>query len=173
MAQKLATALCNRLEFSRSRRRPRIRKIPRTVAPAAAACRRCSNRARHPRLRPSSGPAGGRRRARHKGTAFRPGVAGDCRVGREPQGSHLRVAQSTRFGPQSDPYGIWARLPVHWNIALQSHRARSPRSQASKAAGSSSSAERPTIAPVWFQFELVAETSTNSVLWNPDASLTG
>ena len=87
-----------------------------------------------------------------KGGAPQPGVAGGCCVGREPQGSDLRLAQSTRRGPQSHPYGIRARLPVHWHIALECHRARLPRPRASKAAGLSSfvSAELPTIAPVWF-----------------------
>jgi hypothetical protein len=66
--------------------------------------------------------------------------------------SDENLAQSTRREPQSHPYGIRARLPVHWHIALECHRARLPRPQASKAAGLSSfvSAELPTIAPVWF-----------------------
>jgi hypothetical protein len=82
----------------------------------------------------------------------------------EYQSSDLRVAQSTRRGPQSYPYGIRARLPAHWHSALECHRARLPKPQASKVAGLSSflSAERPAIAAVWFQFELVAETSTNA-----------
>jgi DNA-binding winged helix-turn-helix (wHTH) protein len=48
-------------------------------------------------------------------------------------------------------------------FALECHRTRLPRPQASKAACLSSfaSAELLAIAPVWFQFELVTETSTN------------
>ena len=96
--------------------------------------------------------------------ASRPGVAERRSIGREPQSSDLRLAQSTGRRPPSHPYGIRARLPVHWHIALERHRTRLPRPQASKAAGVSSfgSAELPAIALVWFQFELVAETSTNA-----------
>ena len=50
------------------------------------------------------------------------------------QGSDLRIAESTRRGPKPHPYGIRARLPFHWHIALECHRTRLPRPQASKAA---------------------------------------
>jgi hypothetical protein len=76
--------------------------------------------------------------------------------------SALRVAQSTRRGPKSHPYGIRPRPPFHWHIALECHRTRLPRPQASKAAGLSSFASAELLAaPVWLQFELVTETSTN------------
>ena len=89
-----------------------------------------------------------------------PGVV---RLGREPEGSDLRVAQSTRRGAQFHPHGIRPRLPVHWHVARQCHCARLPRLQANKPAGLSSfaSAELLAIAPVWFQFELVTETGTH------------
>src|SRR3984893_8138594 len=160
VAQKPTTASRNLVEFGQSRGSNRIRTFPRAVASAAGARRRCSGRARHARLRPPFGPAGGRRRARYKGGASQPGVAGHCCMRTEPQGSDLRIAESTRRGSKSHPYGIRPRLPFHWHIALECHRTRLPEApgEQSRVLSSFVSAELPTIAPVRFQFELIAET---------------
>ena len=66
MARKPATASRNLVEFDQRRGSNRIRPFPRAVAPAASARRRCSGRDWNSHLRPPSGPAGGRWRARQK-----------------------------------------------------------------------------------------------------------
>ena len=75
--------------------------------------RRCCGRARHPRFRSSSGAFGGRRRACDKKRTHGPGVAGYRGVGREPQGSDLRVTQSAGRGQRHHPHGIRPRLPAY------------------------------------------------------------
>jgi hypothetical protein len=61
------------------------------------------------------------RRACHKGGASQPGMAERRRIGREPEGSDLSVAESTGRGPRSHPHGIRPRLPVHRYAALECH----------------------------------------------------
>jgi hypothetical protein len=48
-------------------------------------------------------------------------VAEHRSIGREPEGSRLRIAQSTGRGPRSHTHGIRPRLPFHWHIALECH----------------------------------------------------
>ncbi len=78
-----------------------------SAAPAAAARRRCSGRARHTRFRSASGPLGGRRLARLQGGPRQPGVAGMswCRKRtsrfRSPHCARRSARTAMSFAPNS------------------------------------------------------------------------